>query len=49
VDPDARAIEALTLEGGRYVLAVSATGGTPIDLPPFTGLNLVPDRLWPDQ
>jgi len=49
IDPDARTIEAFTLEGGRYVLAVSATGGEPIDLPPFTGLDLVPDRLWPDQ
>jgi len=49
VDPDARAIEAFTLEGGRYVLAVSATGREPVDLPPFTSLGLVPDRLWPDQ
>ena len=49
VEPDARAIEAFTLEGGRYVLAASAAGGDAIDLPPFTGLGLVPDRLWPDQ
>ena len=49
VDPDARAIEAFTLEGGRYDLAASAAGSAPVDLPPFTGLGLVPDRLWPDQ
>jgi len=49
VDPDARTIEAFTLEGGRYVLAASAAGDAPVDLPPFTGLGLVPDRLWPDQ
>ena len=47
VDPDARTIEVFTLERGRYVLAVSATGSAPVDLPPFTGLGLVPDRLWP--
>ena len=47
VDPDARALEAFSLERGRYVLAVSATGSEPVDLPPFTGLGLVPDALWP--
>src|SRR5438067_7308124 len=47
VDPDARALEAFSLEGGRYVLTVSAAGGAPVDLPPFTGLGLVPDSLWP--
>jgi len=49
VDPDARVLEAFSLEGGRYVLAVSAAGGDPVDLPPFAGLGLVPDRLWPAQ
>jgi Uma2 family endonuclease len=49
VDPDARVLEAFTLERGRYLLAVSATGDGPVDLPPFTGLGLAPDRLWPDQ
>ena len=47
VDPDARVVEAFTVDRGRYVLAVSATGGDPVDLPPFTGLGLVPDRVWP--
>ena len=47
VDPDARALEAFSLEGSRYVLAVSAAGGDPVDLPPFTRLGLVPDTLWP--
>lgn len=47
VDPDARAIEAFVLERDRYVLAVSVTGSEPVDLPPFTGLGLVPDALWP--
>ena len=48
VDPDARVIEAFTLQGGRYVVAVSATGSNPVDLPPFTGLGLVPDAA-PDR
>ena len=47
VDPDARAIEAFVLERDRYVLAVSVTGAEAVDLPPFTGLALVPDALWP--
>jgi len=47
VDPDARALEAFSLEGDRYVLAVSAAGRDAVDLPPFTGLGLVPESLWP--
>jgi Uma2 family endonuclease len=47
VDPDARTIEAFVLERGRYTLAATATGPDPVDLPPFTGLALVPDRHWP--
>src|SRR5438045_3489044 len=47
VDPDARTLEAFVLEGDRYTLATIATGADPVDLPPFTGLALVPDRLWP--
>ena len=47
VDPDARTVEAFTLDRGRYILAVSATGADPVDLPPFTSLGLIPDRLWP--
>ena len=49
IDPDARTLEAFELHGGRYTLAVAATGTEPVDLPPFTGLALVLDRLWPDQ
>ena len=48
VDPDARVVEAFVLENDRYVLAVSAGGPEPVDLPPFTGLALVLDALWPD-
>jgi Uma2 family endonuclease len=47
VDPDARAVEVFALEDDRYVLAAGAAGPDPIDLPPFTGLALVPDSLWP--
>ena len=47
VDPDAHAIEAFVLQGERYVLAPSAVGAEAVDLPPFTGLALVPDALWP--
>ena len=47
VDPAAHTVEAFVLEGQRYALALAATGAEPVDLPPFTGLGLVPDALWP--
>ena len=47
VDPDARAVEALALVGDRYVLVGSATGTHAVDMPPFTGLGLVAEALWP--
>jgi Uma2 family endonuclease len=47
VDPETRTIEAFVLEGDRYALAVAATGAEPVDLPPFTGLGLIPEALWP--
>jgi len=48
IDPDARVIEAFTRETDRYVLTLSAAGAEPLDLPPFSGLRLVPDTLWPE-
>lgn len=47
VDPDAQVIEAFALTDDGYILAATAVGAEPVDLPPFTGLGLVPDRLWP--
>jgi Uma2 family endonuclease len=47
VDPDAQLVEAFVLAGDRYALAMAAAGAEPVDLPPFTGLGLVPDALWP--
>ena len=47
IDPDDRIVEAFVLDGDRYVLAGGAAGGSPVELPPFTGLGLVPDTLWP--
>jgi len=47
IDPDAHAVEAFALENDRYVLAATAAGAEAVDLPPFTGLALVPDALWP--
>ena len=47
VDPDARAVEAYRLEEDRYALALRAASTTPVDLPPFQGLGLVPPSLWP--
>jgi Uma2 family endonuclease len=47
VDPEARLIEAFLLDRDRYVLATTAAGADPVDMPPFTGPPLVPDALWP--
>jgi Uma2 family endonuclease len=47
VDPDARVVEVFGLQDDRYVLALTATGAAPVDLPPFPRLGLVPDTLWP--
>ena len=47
VDVDTRVIEAHVLRSGAYVVAVAASGTEPVDLPPFTGLGLVPASLWP--
>jgi Uma2 family endonuclease len=46
VDPDARAVEALVLQDDRSLLTLTATGGRPVDLPPFPALGLAPDTLW---
>jgi len=42
-----RDYEALPNDRDRYVLAATVAGADPADLPPFTGLGLVPDTLWP--
>jgi len=47
VDPKARVIESHVLRVGHYDLTVRASGTRPVDLPPFTGLGLVPSSLWP--
>jgi len=46
IDLEARDIEAGVLQSGGYVVAARVSGGTPVDLPPFTGLGLVPESLW---
>jgi Uma2 family endonuclease len=47
VDPDARLIHAYRLDEDWYTLAVRASGSAPVHLPPFRGLALIPDALWP--
>jgi Uma2 family endonuclease len=46
VDPDARTIEAFELANDRYVLVSAVSGASAVDIPPFTGLRLVPETLW---
>jgi len=48
VDPRARDIEALALDGNDYVQIARVSGDQPVDLPPFSGLGLVPAALWAD-
>jgi Uma2 family endonuclease len=45
-DTDARAIEAYEAVAGVYRPVVRAAGLTPIALPPFADLAIVPDSLW---
>jgi Uma2 family endonuclease len=49
VDPIARDIEALTLRTGEYIVVARVSGESPVDLPPFTDLGLVPASLWPEE
>lgn len=49
VDIESRVVEAYGLRGGEYVEAGRGAGTDPVDLPPFTGLDLVPDALWPPR
>jgi Uma2 family endonuclease len=46
VDIDGRAIEAYEATAGAYRLVSRASGATPIVLPPFPDLAIVPDTLW---
>jgi Uma2 family endonuclease len=47
IDVDARDIEACVLRAGEYVVIARVSGTTPVELPPFDGLALVPASLWP--
>ncbi len=47
VDPEARTIEAYTLEGGAYDLRARGVGTEPFSAPPFADLALNPASLWP--
>jgi Uma2 family endonuclease len=47
VDTDGRAIEVYELADGAYRLVSRAAGNTPVSVPPFPDLALVPDSLWP--
>jgi Uma2 family endonuclease len=49
IDPDTRVVEAFTLQSDQHVLTIRAAGADPVDLPPFTGLRLIPDTLWPER
>jgi Uma2 family endonuclease len=46
VDVSARDIEVGVLRSGAYVVAARLSGTEPVDVPPFTGLALVPASLW---
>ena len=47
VDPKARTLEVFRLETGAYSRVVLASGRAAVNPPPFPGLALVPDALWP--
>ncbi len=47
VDPEAGAIEAYGLGPQGYSLTLRSSGTAPTSPPPFPGLDLIPDSLWP--
>jgi Uma2 family endonuclease len=47
VDPEGRAVEALSLGQEGYALTARVSGGEPVRLPPFPDLTFVPAVLWP--
>jgi len=49
VDLAARDVEVLALRDDEYEVAARVSGDRPVDLPPFTGLGLIPAALWPDD
>ncbi len=48
VDPDARTLEAFTLEAGRWTLAAAFQDGDDIRAAPFEALAFPLEALWPD-
>jgi Uma2 family endonuclease len=46
VDPEARTIEGLVLEEGRWTIATTATGDESFAPPGFDGLRIEPRDLW---
>lgn len=49
VDPEARTVERLVLESGRWVIATTAAGDEPFEPPGFEGLRLDLSDLWGEQ
>ncbi len=47
VDPEDRSVEAFVLGSRGYVSALKTTGADLVSPPPFSGLALSPDSLWP--
>lgn len=48
VDPPARMLEVLALEGGRWVIAESYGGSDAVRAAPFAAVELELARLWGD-
>jgi Uma2 family endonuclease len=46
VDPEARTVERLVLEGGRWVIATTAAGDEAFEPPTFDGLRIDLRALW---
>ena len=46
VDPDARTIERLVLDGGRWVIATATAGDEPFEPPGFEGLRVDLGAAW---
>jgi Uma2 family endonuclease len=49
VDPGARTLEALRLEGNNWVVALTAGGDEKLRVPPFDAIELELEALWPPE
>lgn len=49
VDPHSQMVEVFVLKSGAYELAASGRGDETVRLPPFSGLSIPLEKIWPER